>query len=491
MKTRLPKRLLVTLLAACATAVPSFSETIDNTSKEYTTSQTSSENLSITNSGSLSITNGATYNMTAANTFQIKTGGKLIVSEGTFQGGSNNFWLYEGEVNVEGSSSTAEVCRGDSAQNYRVLLGLDDDPASINVTNGGTFVSSASQFVTNFYSNSTVNINVTGAGSTFTQTATTYKAHYYPIGSSGEWVWHDQTYKTDGTVHRYGGYYDKDSTLGSVQYDTVGPTITYLCDSGTDKSGCHYSATANCTTNISATDGGKVVFDSVLTYIGGILDKEAGCNDTKSANFTLNTDSSISFNRMEIYADTNIENQGGTFTVNGMLTLHDGAKLTLYNDAGSIDITGGLFVMSGAELEITAQARENEVLMLLGDAQTNELLNTTLNSDLYLDDNSILRLTGTTLNLGNNDLVMGDNVSIILSDDIVNSGDGVVLFSGVSNLLDDEGNAITSLKINGGSNEIVIDQTGNVIVTESIPEPTTATLSLLALAGLAMRRRRI
>ena len=128
--------------------------------------------------------------------------------------------------------------------------------------------------------------------------------------------------------------------------------------------------------------------------------------------------------------------------------------------------------------------------MLFGDAQADELLNTTINSDLYLEDNSILKLTGTTLNLGNNDLVMGDNVSIILSDDIANTDGNIVLFSGINNLLDDEGNAITSLKINGGSNEIAIDNTGNVILTGSVPEPTTTTLSLLALAGVVMRRRR-
>lgn len=489
MKTKLPEKLLVTLLAAYASAVPSFSETIENTSKEYATSQTTSENLAITNGGSLSITSGAVYDMTAAGTFQVQTGGKLTVSEGTFKGGSNNFWLYEGEVNVDGSNSTAEVCRGTSAQNYRALLGLDDGPASINVSNGGTFVSSASQFVTNFYSNSTVNINVDGAGSTFTQTATTYKAHYYPIGSSGEWVWHDQSYKTDGSVHRYGGYYDKDSTLGAVKYDTQGPTITYLCDSGTDKSGCHYDARTDCTTNISATNGGQVVFDSVLTYIGGILDKANGYNNTKSANFTIGAGSSISFNRTEVYAGATINN-AGTLNVKGTLTLHDGSKLVLHNDAGRINISEGLIVKAGAELEITSQARENEILMLFGDAQVDELLNTTINSDLYLEDNSILKLTGTTLNLGNNDLVMGDNVSIILSDDIANTDGNIVLFSGINNLLDDEGNAITSLKINGGSNEIAIDNTGNVILTGSVPEPTTTTLSLLALAGVVMRRRR-
>ncbi|MBR5330231.1 MAG: PEP-CTERM sorting domain-containing protein [Akkermansia sp.] len=491
MKTKLPKKLLVTLLAAYASAAPSFSETIDNTSKEYATSQTTSENLAITNGGSLSITSGAVYDMTAAGTFQVQKGGKLTVSEGTFKGGSNNFWLYEGEVNVDGSNSTAEVCRGESAQNYRALVGLGEDSANINVTNGGTFISSASQFVTNYYSGTTVNINVDGSGSTFTQTAKTVKAHYYPIGSSGEWVWHDQSYKTDGSVHRYEGYYDKDSTLGGVKYDAQGPTITYLCDSGTDKSGCHYDARANCTTNISATNGGQVVFDSVLTYIGGILDKAAGVNATKSANFTIGEDSSISFNRTEVYTQVNIDN-AGTFTINGALTLNDGAKLTLHNDVstGTVNISGGLIVKAGAELEITANSRENEIVMLFGDASTDELLSTTLNADLYLEDNSILKLTGTTLNLKNNDLVMGDNVSIVLSDDMLDTTGSVTLFSGVSSMLDTEGNAITSFKINGGNNEVSIDGAGNVVITECVPEPATATLSLLALAGLCARRRR-
>ncbi len=492
MKTRLPKTLLAALLTACAICASSVTaETIDNTTSQITTSQSTSEDLTIKNNGSLSVTNGATYDMTAAGTFQVQSGGNLTVSDGTFKGGSNNFWLYAGEVKADGNNATIEVCRGESAQNYRALVGLGEDSANINVTNGGTFISSASQFVTNFYSDTTVNINVDGSGSTFTQTAKTVKAHYYPIGSSGEWVWHDQSYKTDGSVHRKGGYYDKDSTLGGVKYDAQGPTITYLCDSGTDKSGCHYNASANCTTNISATNGGQVVFDSVLTYIGGILDKAAGVNATKSANFTIGEDSSISFNRTEVYTQVNIDN-AGTFTINGALTLNDGAKLTLHNDVstGTVNISGGLIVKAGAELEITANSRENEIVMLFGDASTDELLSTTLNADLYLEDNSILKLTGTTLNLKNNDLVMGDNVSIVLSDDMLDTTGSVTLFSGVSSMLDTEGNAITSFKINGGNNEVSIDGAGNVVITECVPEPATATLSLLALAGLCARRRR-
>lgn len=331
MKTKLPEVLRKALLATFTLFVSgvSYSGTIDGTATEISTNQTSSETLTITNGGTLALTQGAEYDMTSAATFQILYGGKLSVTNGTFKGGSNNFWLYEGEVTVTGSHSVAEVCRGLSAQNYRVLVGLGSTAANINVSDGGTFKSSASQFVTNFFSNSTVNINVDGQGSSFTQTAETVKQLYYPIGSSGQWKWHDQTYGDNGAVHRYGGYYDKESTLGSSKIDQgVGDTITYLCDSGTDKSGCHYSAVNNCTTNISVSNGGLVDFQSGVTYVGSFLDRINQC-DNKQLNLTIDQHSTLSFNRLEIYANTNITNDGGSILVNGDMSLYTGCTLTI------------------------------------------------------------------------------------------------------------------------------------------------------------------
>lgn len=327
MKTRLPKSLLVALLATLGIGTATAQE-VDGITKEISSSQTSSETLSIYNNGNLLITNGAEYDMTDAGTFQINSGGKLTVTDGSFKGGSNNFWLYCGEISVEGDNSTVEVCRGTSAQNYRVLVGLSPNPADINVMNGGIFVSSASQFVSNFYSNSVVNINVDGAGSSFTQTEKTVRALYYPIGSSGRWEWHDQSYKADGSVHRYGGYYDVESTLGASQKDTQGPTITYLCDSGTDKSGCHYDARDNVTTNIKVTNGGLVDFQSVVTYVGSFLDRNAQYNN-KQLNLTVDKYSTLSFNRLEIYANTNISNNGGSILVNGDMNIYTGCTLTI------------------------------------------------------------------------------------------------------------------------------------------------------------------
>lgn len=331
MKTKLPEVLRKALLATFTLFVSgvSYSGTIDGTATEISTNQTSSETLTITNGGTLALTQGAEYDMTSAGTFQILSGGKLSVTNGTFKGGSNNFWLYEGEVTVTGSHSVAEVCRGLSSQNYRVLVGLGSTAANINVSDGGTFKSSASQFVSNYFSNSTVNINVDGQGSSFTQTAETVKQLYYPIGSSGQWKWHDQTYRDNGDVLRYGGYYDKESTLGSSKKDQgVGDTITYLCDSGTDKSGCHYSAVNNCTTNISVSNGGLVDFQSGVTYVGSFLDRINQC-DNKQLNLTIDQHSTLSFNRLEIYANTNITNDGGSILVNGDMSLYTGCTLTI------------------------------------------------------------------------------------------------------------------------------------------------------------------
>jgi len=96
---------------------------------------------------------------------------------------------------------------------------------------------------------------------------------------------------------------------------------------GTDKSGCWYGSVNNTETNISATNGGVINFDSGLTYIGSFRDRTEGATN-KFVNFTIGKGSSISFNRVEMYADTTITNEGN-FIVKDSLTLHSGLTLTL------------------------------------------------------------------------------------------------------------------------------------------------------------------
>ncbi len=128
-----------------------------------------------------------------------------------------------------------------------------------------------------------------------------------------------------------------------------------------------------------------------------------------------------------------------TSTISGAVTLYAGT-LNLQN--GAVFKATELAIATCAALEIKTTARDNEILFLFGDAEGDTQLETTLDADLYMAGNSVLKLAGATLNMNGNDLVMGDNVNIIV----------------ISNM--------------------------------PVPESTTTSLSLQALAALAARRRR-
>jgi len=124
--------------------------------------------------------------------------------------------------------------------------------------------------------------------------------------------------------------------------------------------------------------------------------------------------------------------------------------------------------------------------------------NTSINGMLVLKDGVALDLTGSiTLS---NALTLGSNLS--LSDDMITmlgSSNSLTLFTGVTGITgwESEGMVAASdvfsnaeFAENGIYDSHVVSYKGGVVSIHSIPEPTTATLSLLALAGLAARRRR-
>ena len=68
--------------------------------------------------------------------------------------------------------------------------------------------------------------------------------------------------------------------------------------------------------------------------------------------------------------------------------------------------------------------------------------------------------------------------------------EGITLFETTGNTTGLEDLTVTCVDKDGETKEMAVAYNNGAVVTTTIPEPTTATLSLLALAGLAARRRR-
>ena len=393
----------------------------------------------------------------------------LNIKNSEFVGGSNNAWLGGGTINVT-DNSTLSVCTGaEEHYNYRVLMGLKGNTVNLNVESGSDFVSSASQFVTNFNSGTTVNINVKGEGSTF--------------------------------VHN--------NEIESAPTHGITKTTTYLLDSGTDASGNKYDAVNNVKTNITASEGASIAFNSDVTYVGSAQDKAAGYTD-KQLNITVaDSASSVSFNKMEIYADTTIKNMGDKddFFASAV-TVYDGATVETYGslDLNDVAISGGTLYSNGS-LEMDSLVMDNATMLFAVSSleQTTAMIN-------YKGAD----LTGYgTNNVSAADMIQNFGVVMSGADaaGLLQQWGSEVEFSFTlaqgsadfekhfayvleQNLADFTITLGDVAELSVGADEIknltVTDTENGVVISgiAVIPEPTTATLSLLALAALAARRRR-
>ncbi len=257
--------------------------------------------------------------------------------------------------------------------------------------------------------------------------------------------------------------------------------------------------------NLSSADGGTfTVKDSIK--VSGELSLNADYNGkAQTGKFVFSgTDTEKHLN--EIIAANTAEGQAArtatadeieasrTYEVAGAITLHNG---TLCLQDGVIIKAASLEIAAGANLELAVTPSTDAYAVGLAETATGAPIAATLHNDLVLQDNSRLTLNGGALDMQGNDVTIGNGVVMhIIMDSLDNlEGSTIALFLNAGNadaITLDNVNFIFTDDEEWKSGDITYNNDGTITVsnTKVIPEPTTATLSLLALAALAARRRR-
>ena len=164
--------------------------------------------------------------------------------------------------------------------------------------------------------------------------------------------------------------------------------------------------------------------------------------------------------------------------------LSEDSMLTLVGQGASVENAGTIgidIVMNAGEL--TALDNSTLAAVTANGGVMNVEGNVEMTGALTLGDAVLNFSNNAVIDLGNNAITIGDGttINVLLADG--QDADNLTLF------VNAKADSATSVNVN------IVDADGNVLSTasatiSSVPEPTTATLSLLALAGLAARRRR-
>lgn len=377
------------------------------------------------------------------------------------------------------------------------------------------------------------------SGASKAQAGMTFYFADIDISISGEGsIFEDGVRAIDGNA----GWLGDDDGSGAT--DVV--TNVTISDGGTwtSRHDLKTSAATTATTNILVTGNGSSFNSNRTTYFGyagangttnltvekgavaNIVDMNVGvAAGTETVNIAINDKTST------LNAGKMVVNQGGTITNNGKIALSDKVKVTSWRDdsimglgdkkaevsetvAKGIEIAGGKLINNGTvEGDIVMSSGS---VTLLHDSKTGAITATSgtlsvlgdvvFNGDIMLSNTGFLFTDGATIDLQGNDFSFdGGSITIVvnaatpvmavfsLEEEEMLASYGITFKNAgtVTGFEDDIEVTIVTMDAEGQ-----ITETGTYILkssdvtVQSIPEPTTATLSLLALAGLCARRRR-
>ena len=441
-------------LSSGATTFNTNKHSIDstaNTIAEGTDAATLTVNGIVSGAGVLKATGAGKLILSAANTY---TGGTTLDS-GTIQA-SNNSALGTGSLTVNGSSGVIV----DAANTLSV--------SSVEVTNNSTLSVSGKMSLTAEHA---LNIR-TNAGVTIKESAN------LNLGNNKIWgAWEGADDASVISIEKNGSLQHRDFSYSGKE---GGGSVTVNKSFGTEGYGCFSIATedaaaSNVTLEYSGTSEATV--KAALTDVSITTATNAGKLTVSSETKTVSA-----------------------LTAGSSVDITNAADLSIADVTIAAGQTVGVF--SGATASATP-ATDNEGTLTVKNLTANT--GSTLNANLVLG--------GGTLTL-NDTLAMGSTLT--LSSGVILSGDlltgwtdrtqALTLFSGVDALTlgtgaasggaitKDDGVDASTYFTNLGQGEFVLTYTGatggGTVSLMNVPEPTTATLSLLALMGLAARRRR-
>ena len=470
--------------------------------------------------------------------------GDVNITDSTAKLTYRHLQMGEGSLNVD--NSTVTIGNKDSADEYykgfKATMGMGKDSTStINVTNGGSVEICAARngkylggFSTNYSDGSTANIIVDG-GTFAVRDPENADSERYPDGREGNayigfsFDSENGKFTKNATTNievKNGGVADIDVygiKLGYQGMSANGTKVNITVGSeGEDKTSSLKlrGHNVNMYEGVTLENHGNVSIDTTYkkdmkwdqidsypTYIKGatvVNNKGARLDvvntlETSEAT-TITNEGVISAQEITITGDTVIDNKKGgqISTTENLVRLKGNAELINSGTIGSyVYMTGGALTMADGAVASDLIATAG-TLSVLGDV--------VFNGDIMLSNTGFLFTDGATIDLQGHDFSFdGDSITIVvnaatpvmavfsLEEEEMLASYGITFKNAgtVTGFEDDIEVTIATMDAEGQ-----ITETGTYILkssdvtVQSIPEPTTATLSLLALAGLCARRRR-
>lgn len=425
--------------------------------------------------GSLTLSDNTTLTINGDSATIYK--GSLVLGEGASINANNN-WTFNGTMSIDVSKYSSVSSWASSAKEL-TLTGTGSttftttgnlNGGTLNITDGVTVEVNRDSAKAGVLQNTTVNVL---AGGTFKSSG--HDALGWGDGHTKEIV-------LTGEAGKYATFWNNESGTGS---NTL---VTNIVMNGHAKVTGTKINTFGGTITASNTDN---VFDSELQIRRAVTITVNKDGELTLAGKLNNDQSKDGTNRItKAGAGTLIVSSTDYSSYNaasGGWNINDGTLQVAQNaGVGVVGVT----IASGATLDVASGGHVGNALNL-SDGSTLKLTT----SGLVLDNGSLTLGTGLTLNISTGDemllsaLGLDDSYSYTLASGVnsITSGDWTekVLASNYFSAI-----TVNNEALSLDNAWLYYDSTAQTLTLASVPEPTTATLSLLALGALALRRRR-